>query len=83
MLILHQLIYVLFTLRAIFMQFLELTYEQDATVPVLVFCCFCISRKVIQEIFSELDEMKAKPPIFPDTKTESKAEKEEGQGLAT
>jgi hypothetical protein len=27
--------------------------------------------------------MKAKPPIFPDTKTESKAEMEDGQGLAT
>jgi hypothetical protein len=39
-------------------------------------------RKVTQEIFSELDEMKAKPTIFPDTKTESKAEMEEGQGLA-
>jgi hypothetical protein len=40
-------------------------------------------RKVIQEIFSELDETKAKLPIFPDTKKESKAEMEEGQGLAT
>jgi hypothetical protein len=40
-------------------------------------------RKVTQKIFSELDETKAKPHIFPDTKTESKAETEEGQGLAT
>jgi hypothetical protein len=40
-------------------------------------------KKVIQEIFSELDEMKANPPIFPDTKMESKAKTEEGQGLAT
>jgi hypothetical protein len=40
-------------------------------------------KKVIQEIFSELDKMKAKPPIFPDTKTESKAETEEGQEAAT
>jgi hypothetical protein len=40
-------------------------------------------QKVTQEIFSELDKMKAEPPIFPDTKTESKAETEEGQGLAT
>jgi hypothetical protein len=39
-------------------------------------------RKIIQEIFSELDEPKAKPPIFPDTKTESKAEMEEDEGLA-
>jgi hypothetical protein len=40
-------------------------------------------RKVIQKIFSELDETKAKHPIFPDMKIESKAEMEEGQGLAT
>jgi hypothetical protein len=40
-------------------------------------------RKVIQEIFSELDETKAKPPIFPDTKTESKIEMEEGTEVAT
>jgi hypothetical protein len=37
-------------------------------------------RKFIQEIFSELDEMKAKLPIFPDTKTESRADTEEGDG---
>jgi hypothetical protein len=42
--------------------------------------CF---RKVTQEIFSELDKTKAEPPIFPDTKTKSKAKTEEGQGLAT
>jgi hypothetical protein len=47
------------------------------------FLLFLYFRKVIQEIFSELDETKAKLPIFPDTKTESKAETEEGQGLAT
>jgi hypothetical protein len=40
-------------------------------------------RKVIQEIFSELDKTKAKPPIFSDTKTESKAEMEEGTEVAT
>jgi hypothetical protein len=33
-------------------------------VPVPVFCCFCISQKVIQEIFSELDEIKAEVPIY-------------------
>jgi hypothetical protein len=42
MLVLHQLLYVLFTLCGIFMHFLELTYWQDATVPVLVFCYFSI-----------------------------------------
>jgi hypothetical protein len=47
------------------------------------FLLFLYFRKVTQEIFLELDKTKAKPPIFPDTKTESKAEMEEGQGLAT
>jgi hypothetical protein len=47
------------------------------------FLLFLYFRKVIQEIFSELDESKAKPPIFPDTKIESKAETEEGTEVAT
>jgi hypothetical protein len=83
MLVLHQLLYVLFTLRGIFMHFLELTYSQDATVPVPSFLLFLYFRKVIQKIFSEFDKTKAKPPIFPDTKTESKAEMEEGTEVAT
>jgi hypothetical protein len=57
-----------------------LTRCQSASSCFLLFLYF---RKVIQEIFSELDETKAKLPIFPDTKKESKAETEEGQGLAT
>jgi hypothetical protein len=40
-------------------------------------------RKVIQEIFSELDETKVNPPIFPDTKIESKEETKEGTEVAT
>jgi hypothetical protein len=40
-------------------------------------------KKVVQEIYLELDETKAKPPIFPDTKMESKEETEEGTGVAT
>jgi hypothetical protein len=40
-------------------------------------------RKVVQEIFSELDETKAKPLIFPDTKIESKAEMEKSREAAT
>jgi hypothetical protein len=48
-----------------------------------LFFAFLYFRKVIQEIFSELDETKAKPPIFPDTKTESKAEMKEGQEAGT
>jgi hypothetical protein len=33
-------------------------------VPVLCFLLFLCFRKVTQEIFSELDEIKAEPPIF-------------------
>jgi hypothetical protein len=40
-------------------------------------------RKVVQEIFSKLDETKGKPPIIPNMKMESKADTEEGHGLAT
>jgi hypothetical protein len=36
-----------------------------------------------KEIFSKLDDTKAKPPTFLDTKTESKAETEEGTEAAT
>jgi hypothetical protein len=45
MLVLHQLPCVLFTPWH-FMHFLELTYWRDATVPVPVFCCFCVSEKL-------------------------------------
>jgi hypothetical protein len=54
------------TLRGAFMHFLELTYEQDATVPVPCFLLFLCFRKATHEIFLELDETKAKPAIFPD-----------------
>jgi hypothetical protein len=36
-------------------------------VPVPYFLLFLCFRKATQEIFSELDETKAEPPIFPDT----------------
>jgi hypothetical protein len=36
-------------------------------VPVSCFLLFLCFRKATQEIFSELDETKAEPPIFPDT----------------
>jgi hypothetical protein len=42
--------------------------------------CF---KKATQEIFLELDETKAEPPIFPEHESESKAEMEGGQDLAT
>ena len=45
MLVLHEFLYVLGALCGIIMHFLELTYWQDAAVPVPVFCCFCIPEK--------------------------------------
>jgi hypothetical protein len=82
------LVYALFslcfvTLCGIFMRFPELTYWQDATVPVPYFLLFLCFRKVTQEIFSELDKMKPEPPIFPEHKTKTKGEPEGGQGEAT
>jgi hypothetical protein len=47
------------------------------------FLLFLYFRKVVQEIFLELGETKAKPPIFSDTKTEYKVETEEGIEAAT
>jgi hypothetical protein len=47
------------------------------------FLLFLYFRKVIHEIFSELDETKAEVPIFSDTKTESKGETREGTEVAT
>jgi hypothetical protein len=47
------------------------------------FLLFLYFRKVTQEIFLELDETKAKLPIFSNTKMESKAETERGQEAAT
>jgi hypothetical protein len=46
----------------------------------LLILCF---RKVTQEIFLELDEMKPKPPIFPGRETKSKGVLEGGQGATT
>jgi hypothetical protein len=56
------------TLHGVFMHFPELTYWRDATVPVPSFLLFLCFRKATQEIFSQLDETKAKVPIFPDAR---------------
>jgi hypothetical protein len=45
-------------------------------VLVLCFLLFLCFKKATQEIFSELDETKAEPPIFPEHESESKAETE-------
>jgi hypothetical protein len=46
MLVLHQLLYVLSTLCGLFMHFMELTYWQDATVPVPCFLLFLVPEKL-------------------------------------
>jgi hypothetical protein len=71
------------TLRGVFMWFLELTYWQDATVPVPYFLLFLCFRKATQEIFSELDKTSSGTPIFPGRRTRTKREPERGQGLPT
>jgi hypothetical protein len=52
-------------------------------VPVPCFLLFLCFRKVTQEIFSELDEMKPEPPISPKHKTKTEGEPEGGQGPTT
>jgi hypothetical protein len=79
MLVLHHLLHVLFTLRGIFMRFPELTYWQDATVLVPSFLLFLCFRKATQEIFSELDKIKAETPIFSGRRTRTEREPEAGQ----
>jgi hypothetical protein len=67
MLILHQLLCVLFTLRSIFMYFYAFSGTNLLTRCHSVSSCFLLFlyfRKVIQEIFSKLDETKAKVPIY-------------------
>jgi hypothetical protein len=46
----------------------------------MLFLCF---RKATQEIFSELDETKPEPPIFPGRETKSEGEPDGGQWPTT
>jgi hypothetical protein len=57
-----------------------LTRRHSASSYFLLFLCLW---KATQEIFSELDKTKAEPPIFLEHESESKAETEGGQDLAT
>jgi hypothetical protein len=41
------------------------------------------SRKAVRAIFSELDEINAKPPIFPGSVQNTEEESERGQGATT
>jgi hypothetical protein len=71
------------TLRGIFMWFPELTYWQDAKVPVPCFLLFLCFRKATQEIFSELDETSFRSLIFPGRGPKTEREPERGQRLPT
>jgi hypothetical protein len=71
------------TLCGVFMWFPELTYWQDATVPVSCFLLFLCFRKATQEIFSELDETSSRSLIFFGRVSKTKQEPEGGQGLPT
>jgi hypothetical protein len=66
-----------------FYAFSELTYWRDAIVPVPYFLLFLCFREDTQEIFSELDEMKPKPPISPRHEMKTEGEPEGGQGPTT
>jgi hypothetical protein len=49
-------------------------------VPVPCFLLFLCFRKATQEIFLELDETKAEPPIFPDKRRSPKMRRREARG---
>jgi hypothetical protein len=65
------------------MHFTELTYQQDATVPVPCFLLFLCFRKVTQEIFSKLDETKAEHPEIYRSFERTEEEMERGHEPAT
>jgi hypothetical protein len=66
-----------------FYAFSGTNFLQDATVPVPCFLLFLCFRKVIQEIFSELDETKVKPPNIYQSFQKTEEETERGQGPAS
>jgi hypothetical protein len=71
------------TLRGVFMRFLELTYWQDATVPVPCFLLFLCFRKATQEILLELDKTSSRSLIFSGRGLKTEREPEGGQRLAS
>jgi hypothetical protein len=71
------------TLHGIFMRFPELTYWQDAIVPVPCFLLFLCFRKATQEIFSKLDKTSSRSLIFTGRGPKTERELEGGQRLAS
>jgi hypothetical protein len=66
--------------HGVFMRFPELTYWQDAIVPVPYFLLFLCFRKATQEIFSELDKTSSRTPIFPGRGPKTEREPEGARG---
>ena len=66
----------------LFMHFLELTYWQDATVPVPIFCCFWFQKSCTGNIL-EIGWNKSRSSYFHETKTESEGETKWGHRVAT
>jgi hypothetical protein len=64
------------------MHFLELTYSQDATVPVPIFYYFLFPKSYTGNIL-RIGRYEARSSYFSWHETESKAEMEEGQEVAT
>jgi hypothetical protein len=64
MLVLHQLLYVLFTLRGIFIHFSGTNLLTRCHSASSCFLLFFYSRFLLNEIFSKLDKTKAKVPIL-------------------
>ena len=82
LLVLHKFVYVLCALCGIIMYFLELTYWQDAAVPVPVFCCFWFQKSYTGNIL-EIGWNKKRSSYFHVTKTESEGESKRGSREAT
>ena len=83
MLVLHQFLYVLLTLRCTFYAFSGTNLLTRCRSASSCFLLFLYSRKVVQEIFSELDETKKRSSYFHVTKTESDGETKRSHRVAT
>jgi hypothetical protein len=82
MLVLHQLLYVLFTLRGIFMHFLELTINKMPQCQFIFSAVFVFQKSYTGHILG-IGRNKSQSSYLPDTKTESKGETENSHKAAT
>jgi hypothetical protein len=82
MLVLHQLLYVLFTLRGIFMHFLELPFNKMPQCQFVFSAVFVFQKSYTKNILG-IGQNKIRISYLPDTKMESKGETESDQEAAT